>query len=85
MNHGLDFQILMCAAVHAQIHMPGFENLILNTQQVSEQCGRPKENFNVQLKISKNWDLRGARHQALAEVKGVTGNWHLLDFMSLCS
>lgn len=38
-NHGLGFQLLMPADVHAQIHMPDFENLISNTQQVSKLCG----------------------------------------------
>lgn len=35
-DQGLGIQLLMHADVHAQIHMPDFENLILNTQQVSE-------------------------------------------------
>lgn len=35
-NQGLAFQLLMHVDAHAQIHTPNFENLILNTQQVSE-------------------------------------------------
>lgn len=57
--------------VHAQMHMPGFENLILNAQEVSEWCVRLKEIASAQLKNLKDGELRRAYHWAFVGVKEV--------------